>query len=468
MTFKFVGALKGITNPNPRSTKLLLMGLAIGLVTEALRKFLKSNEGYKRFRDGSKSGYAFDFFLDCVLLPSPYASSFGGFVNFSTAMYFGGGGVAGSLYNTFVDTKKEAPKKDGDKPAAEGDKKDEPAEIPEDMSTVSLVGGGMIAGESLSALAVGVIGLVSMLGEEKVDLTGKTAALAHGSDQGFALTDKGELVTWGAGGTFLATGSKPFAKLRAHGAWACATSDSETVDCLYATKTATTRHSFAALDAPTDIMVGDKLVCAASKKGVQCVSTEGEKLGPAVKVDGLASAEALAASSDAEENVPFAFALSDGEIYTLVNAKDSPKATATGVKNVKAIAAGSSMLCSSSEDGVTCGRTPGKGSAVAGLGTIKQLAASADLACAIDAGGQVACWSIAADSTLETTNITLPSAAEEIGVWDAHACARLTDGNTHCWGSAKPELTRTAGSECEADCPPAQAMFPTSAKPLGN
>ena len=33
-------------------------------------------------------------------------------------------------------------------------------ELPADMSTVSLLGGGMIAGEALASLAVGVYGLV--------------------------------------------------------------------------------------------------------------------------------------------------------------------------------------------------------------------------------------------------------------------------------------------------------------------
>ncbi|MBK6517059.1 MAG: OPT/YSL family transporter [Polyangiaceae bacterium] len=154
MTFKFVGALKGITNPNPTSTKLLLLGLGIGLVTEALRKFLKSHDGYRRFRDGSKTGYVTDFMVDAVLLPSPYASSFGGFVNFSTSMYFGGGSIIGSLYNTYAEKKKAAA------PQAEAGE----AEVPEDMSTVSLLGGGFIAGESLAFLIIGIIGLLLTLG----------------------------------------------------------------------------------------------------------------------------------------------------------------------------------------------------------------------------------------------------------------------------------------------------------------
>ncbi len=159
MTFKFVGALHEITNPNPTSKKLLLMGLGIGFVTEIARKLMKASAGYKRFRDGSKTGYVVDFLLDAVFLPSPYASSFGGFVRFPTAMYFGTGGILGSLYATYSEQKR-----------ASAAKKDAPAEdLPEDMSTTSLVGGGLIAGESISALTLGIMGLVGTLGTVATD-----------------------------------------------------------------------------------------------------------------------------------------------------------------------------------------------------------------------------------------------------------------------------------------------------------
>ena len=40
----------------------------------------------------------------------------------------------------------------------------EDADLPEDMSVVSLVGGGLIAGDSIAALVLGVLGLVSLMG----------------------------------------------------------------------------------------------------------------------------------------------------------------------------------------------------------------------------------------------------------------------------------------------------------------
>ncbi|NUP06758.1 MAG: peptide transporter [Polyangiaceae bacterium] len=169
MTLKFVGALKGITDPKPWQTQLLLIGLAIGVVTEALRKIIKNNEGYKRFRDGSSTGKVSDFVLDAIVLPSPYASSFGGFVPFAAAINFGVGGIIGSLYNTFFDGKPKsttvesagsptaagAPsaQPDANKPAAE--------ELPEDMATISLIGGGLIGGDALAMLLIGIIGLIS-------------------------------------------------------------------------------------------------------------------------------------------------------------------------------------------------------------------------------------------------------------------------------------------------------------------
>src|SRR5206468_9218296 len=41
MTYKFVGALRGITNPKPHVMKALQLGIAIGLLTEVARKLLK-------------------------------------------------------------------------------------------------------------------------------------------------------------------------------------------------------------------------------------------------------------------------------------------------------------------------------------------------------------------------------------------------------------------------------------------
>ena len=149
MTYKFVGTLKGITSSQPHVLKALQLGLLLGLIIEVLRKLIKSRPGYQDFADGSRTGRATDFLLDAVVLSSPYASAFGGFVESPTALWWTAGGLMSALYNG-VKTRSPA------KSAKEG-----VPSLPPDMSTMSLVGGGLIAGDSLAALCVGVYGLLT-------------------------------------------------------------------------------------------------------------------------------------------------------------------------------------------------------------------------------------------------------------------------------------------------------------------
>jgi hypothetical protein len=106
--------------------------------------------GRRRRHLGGRAG-AFDVTLDAVLLPSPYASSFAGFVELTTSLWFGVGGVLGSLWNEVSERRAKGR-------TASGEKQDE---LPEDMSTTSLVGGGLIAGDALAALILGIMGLVA-------------------------------------------------------------------------------------------------------------------------------------------------------------------------------------------------------------------------------------------------------------------------------------------------------------------
>jgi len=78
-----------------------------------------------------------------VVLPSAYASSFGGFVNLPTSTWFAAGGVVASIANSMPKRKDQGPA------------------LPEDMSTASLVGGGLIAGDALAALGLGLAGLLA-------------------------------------------------------------------------------------------------------------------------------------------------------------------------------------------------------------------------------------------------------------------------------------------------------------------
>jgi len=143
MTYKFVGVLRSLTDDKPYQRTAIWIGVAIGFATEILRKIIKSRAAYKKFVAASRTGFATDFLLDAVVLPSPYASSFGGFVNLPTSTWFAAGGVVASIANSM-------PRR-----------KDQAAALPEDMSTASLVGGGLIAGDALAALGLGVAGLLA-------------------------------------------------------------------------------------------------------------------------------------------------------------------------------------------------------------------------------------------------------------------------------------------------------------------
>jgi hypothetical protein len=50
MTYKFVGALRGITTSQPHVMTALRLGIAIGLATEIARKLIKRNAGYQGVR----------------------------------------------------------------------------------------------------------------------------------------------------------------------------------------------------------------------------------------------------------------------------------------------------------------------------------------------------------------------------------------------------------------------------------
>jgi hypothetical protein len=145
MTYKFVGALRSLTEDKPYQRTAIWVGVAIGFATGLLRKIIKSRGAYQKFVKASKVGFSTDFLLDAVVLPSPYASSFGGFVNLPTSAWFAAGGVFASLVNSLPKDKKKAPA------------------LPEDMSTTSLVGGGLIAGDALAALGLGIAGLLATL-----------------------------------------------------------------------------------------------------------------------------------------------------------------------------------------------------------------------------------------------------------------------------------------------------------------
>jgi len=173
MTYKFVGAIRDLGNLSGYKVTAMLIGLSIGFVIEVLRKVVRGNARYQAYVNGSRTGYAVGWTVDSIVLASPYASSFGGFVDLPVSLWFGAGGILTSVWNTLgaKGTPSHAAPSEhnvsaevkGDSPKAQATKETE-AELPADMSTTSLLGGGLIAGESLYFLIVGIIGLLALLG----------------------------------------------------------------------------------------------------------------------------------------------------------------------------------------------------------------------------------------------------------------------------------------------------------------
>jgi uncharacterized oligopeptide transporter (OPT) family protein len=144
MTYKFVGALRSLTDVRPYQRTAILVGIAIGFATEVLRKLIAASRRYREYVQRGAAGRAVDFTIFAVLLPSPYASSFGGFVNLPTSLWFASGSVFAEAVEWVLQRRRVTTQI-----------------LPSDMSVTSLVGGGLIAGDSIAALGVGVYGLLS-------------------------------------------------------------------------------------------------------------------------------------------------------------------------------------------------------------------------------------------------------------------------------------------------------------------
>ena len=151
MTFKFVGILKSLTDDKPYQRTAIWIGLGIGLVIELVRKLVFAGERWQRYKETRRGG-AVDFVLDATLLSSPYALSFGGFVSLATSLWLGAGGVVASL----IETRAARQKRSRSAPADDG-------ALPSDMTQTSLFGGGLIAGDALAALGLGLVALGALV-----------------------------------------------------------------------------------------------------------------------------------------------------------------------------------------------------------------------------------------------------------------------------------------------------------------
>ena len=153
MTYKFVGVLRSLTDDKPYQRHAIVFGIVLGLAVQIARKLLFASPAYQRFKRSGKVGGASDFVIDAILLPSPYAYSFGNFLSLATSSWFAAGGVISSVANWLGDRKGPPQHSEGDAAA--------PHPVSDDMSTTSLVGGGLIAGDALAALGLGVVGLLA-------------------------------------------------------------------------------------------------------------------------------------------------------------------------------------------------------------------------------------------------------------------------------------------------------------------
>jgi uncharacterized oligopeptide transporter (OPT) family protein len=151
-TYKMVGALRGITRSQPHVMKALQLGIAVGLLIEIARKLLQRSLRYRQFSTKSPRGRVTSFVLDAVVLPSPYAYAFGGFVEIITVLWWTAGGILASSGEWIA--KRVAIHRH----RRQGGHRSE--DIPDDMSGRCLMGGGLIAGDAIGALAMGVSGLV--------------------------------------------------------------------------------------------------------------------------------------------------------------------------------------------------------------------------------------------------------------------------------------------------------------------
>ena len=149
MTYKLVGALRSLSDPGPHQIAAIAWGAGIGVAVQALRAVFAGSAWRERLLAGGPGGQASEFLIDAVLLPSPYASSFGGFVTLPSSLWFGAGGVAGSAWRAWQARQDRRPPPDGHL-------------LPSDMDGPSLVGGGLIAGDALAALALGLAGLIAL------------------------------------------------------------------------------------------------------------------------------------------------------------------------------------------------------------------------------------------------------------------------------------------------------------------
>ncbi|HTR54706.1 MAG TPA: OPT/YSL family transporter [Kofleriaceae bacterium] len=153
MTYKFVGVLNTLAEDKTKTLIVMGLGIAIGFSINVARRVLLRSPRYVEWKQRSRVNAIIDFILDAVLLASPYAASFGGFVEFKTSVWWATGGAITSSINWYLARRRNQ------RTTTTGHAPD--GELPEDMGPTSLIGGGLIAGGSLYVLYVGISSLIA-------------------------------------------------------------------------------------------------------------------------------------------------------------------------------------------------------------------------------------------------------------------------------------------------------------------
>ena len=146
MTYKFVGVLRSLTDDKPYQRTAIWLGVALGFAIEVARKLIKANAALpavRRAAAGPASPPTSCSTPSCCPRPTrrPSAAS-------STCTRRCGSAPAASC------PARSTRCTSAGQPAAR-------TALPSDMSTTSLVGGGLIAGDSLAALGLGIAGLLA-------------------------------------------------------------------------------------------------------------------------------------------------------------------------------------------------------------------------------------------------------------------------------------------------------------------
>lgn len=162
MTYKFVGVLNTLSEDKSKTLAVMGIGIVVGFVINVVRKVWMKSDRYVAWKERAPVNGVLDFILDGILLASPYASSFGGFVEFQTSVWWAIGGIVTSAFNMQFALWQAKHKKPEPTPGEEGTAEGHApeGELPEDMSPTSLIGGGLIAGASLYVLYVGISSLI--------------------------------------------------------------------------------------------------------------------------------------------------------------------------------------------------------------------------------------------------------------------------------------------------------------------